>query len=395
MTSLTQFGHRNAARRRGRSVATAAVLASGVFIVVAVDAFRQSPGEGAGQRLSGTGGFALVGESSLPIYEDLNSPAGRDDFALDDKAMQGVDFVPLRVRTGDDASCLNLNRALQPRLFAVDPEELAKRGAFNFSAAIQNAPAKPESAWKLLEKAPENGALPGITDDATLEWALQKKLGDTIDYQDERGQTFKVRIVATLAESMLQGNVIISEKNFIERFPNQGGYRFFLIDAPVEKSGEIAKTLSRALADRGFEITPAATRLGEFQTVENTYLSIFEALGGLGLLLGSLGLAIVVARNVLERRSEFGLLEAVGFRPGQLRKLVFAEHRWLIVCGLLIGVASAVVAVWPNLHKHANGFPMAEMSLLLAALALGALFWTWLATRLALRGHRIAALRNE
>jgi putative ABC transport system permease protein len=113
------------------------------------------------------------------------------------------------------------------------------------------------------------------------------------------------------------------------------------------------------------------------------------------LLLGSVGLAIVVARNVLERRSEFGLLEAVGFRARALRRLVFAEHRWLIVCGLGIGIGSALVAVWPHLRQRAGGFPLAGMALLLAALACGALFWTWLATRLALRGHRIEALRNE
>jgi ABC-type antimicrobial peptide transport system permease subunit len=118
-------------------------------------------------------------------------------------------------------------------------------------------------------------------------------------------------------------------------------------------------------------------------------------LGGLGLLLGSAGLAIVVARNVLERRREFGLLEAVGFRPQQLRAMVFAEHRWLIAAALLIGTASALVAVWPNLSQKTAGFPFREMTLLLAGLALGCTFWTWLATRLALRGSAVPALRAE
>jgi ABC-type antimicrobial peptide transport system permease subunit len=129
--------------------------------------------------------------------------------------------------------------------------------------------------------------------------------------------------------------------------------------------------------------------------VEITYLSIFQVLGGLGLLLGSAGLGIVVARNVLERRAEFGLLEAVGYRRAQLRRLVFAEHRWLIVCGLAVGVCSALVAVWPGLRERAGGFPLAEMALLVAALTLGCIFWAWLATRIALRGSAVAALRAE
>jgi hypothetical protein len=157
----------------------------------------------------------------------------------------------------------------------------------------------------------------------------------------------------------------------------------------------VREHLSRQLADRGLELTPAGQRLAEFQAVENTYLSIFQALGGLGLLLGSAGLAIVVARNVLERRREFGLLEAVGFRPGQLRTLVFAEHRWLIACGLLIGTVSALVAVWPGLRERAGGFPYVEMGALVGGLVVGCLFWAWLATRVALRGSGVAALRSE
>ena len=202
-------------------------------------------------------------------------------------------------------------------------------------------------------------------------WALQKKLGDTLDYQDERGQPFKVRLVGTLARFHAARQSSSSPRRTSSRsIPHQGGYRFFLIDAPLDRAGEVAEQLSRALADRGMEVTPATRRLAEFQTVENTYLSIFQALGGLGLLLGSAGLAIVVARNVLERRREFGLLEAVGFQPGQLRRLVFVEHRWLILAGLVIGTVSALVAVWPQLQERASGFPLREMSLLLAALAL-------------------------
>jgi ABC-type lipoprotein release transport system permease subunit len=383
--SAGDLAQRNVARRRGRSLATIAVLASGVFMVVAVDSFRQRPQGEKLRRDAGTGGFALIGESASPIYEDLNSAKGREAYALDEVKMEGVRVVPLRVREGDDASCLNLNRALQPRLLAVKADELS--GRFRF--------AKNSAGWPLLSTLETDGAIPGVVDANTLQWALQKKIGDTLEYRDERGQPFAVRVVATLAGSMLQGTVLIDEKHFITRFPGAGGYRIFLIDSPPEKAAVVAEELSRALQDRGLELTMAAQRLAEFQAVENTYLSIFQALGGLGLLLGSAGLAIVVVRNVLERRREFGLLEAVGFRAAQLRRLVFAEHRWLIVLGLTIGAGSALVAVFPQLAGKAGGFPWREVALLLGTLALGCVFWTWLATRLALRGSQIPALRSE
>jgi ABC-type lipoprotein release transport system permease subunit len=382
--STGDLARRNTGRRVGRSLATIAVLAAGVFMVVAVDSFRQRPSE-TQARDSGTGGFALVGESASPIYEDLNSAKGRESYALDESAMMQVHVVPLRVREGDDASCLNLNRALQPRLLAVKPEDLA--GRFRF--------AQKNTDWAKLGDAESDGAIPGIVDANTLQWAMQKKLGDTIEYRDERGQPFNVHIVATLSGSMLQGSIVIAEQHLIEKYPGSGGYRFFLIDAPAGQTSAVSDELSRALQDRGMELTPASRRLAEFQAVENTYLSIFQALGGLGLLLGTAGLAIVVARNVLERRREFGLLEAVGFRARQLRSLVFAEHRWLIFLGLLVGTASALLGVWPQLASTAGGFPWMPMLGLLLALTIGCVFWAWLATRVALRGSRLAALRSE
>jgi len=386
--SIAQLGARNISRRRGRSLATIAVLASGVFMVIAVDSFRKGAPEDSARRDSGTGGFAFIGESSAPIYEDLNSAKGRDAYALDDKLMSGVRVVQMRVRDGDDASCLNLNRAVQPRLLGVDFSELRDK-----PFALD---------WPGVKA---DGAVPGVVDANTLQWAMRKMIGDVIEYTDERGQSLRVRITATVSGSVLQGLVIIPERDFVAKFPNTAGYRFFLVDCP-QKSGEPADKyltrkidvrdhLTKQLGDRGLELTPAVKRLAEFNEVENTYLSIFQVLGGLGMLLGSAGLGIVVARNVFERRREFGLLEAVGFTPQTLRRLVFAEHRWLIVGALGIGAVSALTAVWPRLSAQAAHFPWRGILTLLVGMALLGAFWAWLATRLALRRSQLAALRTE
>ncbi len=376
--TLAQLGARNTSRRRGRSMATIAVLASGVFMVIAVDSFRKGAPEDTMKRDSGTGGFAFIGESSAPIYEDLNSAKGRDAYALDDKLLAGVHIVQLRVREGDDASCLNLNRAVQPRLLGLDFTELHSR---EFGLDWQSVKA--------------SGGIPGVVDGNTLQWATQKKIGDTLEYDSERGDKARVQFAATVSGSVLQGLVIIPERDFTAKFPNTSGYRFFLVDCPREKMDKVREHLTRQLGDRGLELTPAAKRLAEFNEVENTYLSIFQVLGGLGMLLGSAGLGIVVARNVFERRREFGLLEAVGFTPQTLRRLVFAEHRWLIAGAVGIGAVSALTAVWPRLSVQAAHFPWRGILTLLAGMALLGAFWAWLATRLALRRSQLAALRTE
>ena len=376
--SIAQLGARNISRRRGRSLATIAVLASGVFMVIAVDSFRKGAPEDSARRDSGTGGFAFIGESSAPIYEDLNSAKGRDAYALDDKLMTGVRVVQMRVRDGDDASCLNLNRAMQPRLLGVDFSQLGDK-PFGLD-------------WPAVKA---DGAIPGVVDANTLQWALQKKLGDVLESAGERGEPVRVKFAATVNGSVLQGVVIIPERDFVAKFPNIAGTRFFLVDCPREKMDAVREHLSRQLGDRGLELTPAVKRLAEFNEVENTYLSIFQVLGGLGMLLGSAGLGIVVARNVFERRREFGLLEAVGFTPRTLRRLVFAEHRWLIIGAVGIGAVSALTAVWPRLAARAAHFPWRGILTLLFGVALFGAFWAWLATRIALRRSQLAALRTE
>jgi ABC-type lipoprotein release transport system permease subunit len=385
--SLAAMGRRNVARRRGRSLTTISVLASGVFLVVAVNAFRQNPQQDAWDRRSGTGGFALYARSALPVYDDLNGPSVREFFGLPSATMKEVSLVPLRVREGDDASCLNLNRAVQPRLLGLRPEELERRKAFTFVS--------PGGNWGLLNQPMLDGTVPAIGDEQTVKWALGKKIGDTLPYTDERGRTFTIRLVGVVANSILQGSLLISEQRFIERFPDTGGYRIFLVDAPRERAVQAADALSRGLQARGLEVVPAWRRLADFLEVENTYLAIFQALGGLGLVLGSVGLGIVILRNVLERRSELALLQAVGFRRRALERFVVSEHWLLIFLGLAIGLVAAGLAAWPSLVSPETQVPLAWLAVTVGGLALGGMLWSWLAAWAALRGPLLPALRNE
>jgi putative ABC transport system permease protein len=378
--TIAGLGWRGCSRRPNRSLATVALLAA---------ATRDSS-----RRSSGTGGFAFIGQSALPIVQDLNTKAGRDFFALDEKNLQGAQVVPFRVHDGDDASCLNLNRAQTPRLLGVDPEALQSRGAFTFSDALDKSQAG--KSWKMLENfSADADEIPAVGDEASIEWALHKKVGDTIDYTDGHGRPFKVRLVGALANSVLQGNLIIDNAAFTRRFPDETGWRMFLVDAPAADAARVSSVLTRALQDRGLELTPAADRLNAFNAVQNTYLDTFQVLGGLGLLLGSAGLGVVVLRNVLERRGELAVLAAVGFRPRALRRLILAEHAALECLGLLAGMVAALAAVLPALLSLAAPVSYLSLAATLGLVFASGILWTWAAARLALRGELMPALRNE
>src|SRR5262249_20809958 len=57
--TVRELGARNAARRPGRSLAAAGMLASGCFVVFSVSAMTEDLSTQAGERRSGTGGFRL------------------------------------------------------------------------------------------------------------------------------------------------------------------------------------------------------------------------------------------------------------------------------------------------------------------------------------------------
>tara|TARA_R110002096_G_scaffold22070_15_gene71269 strand:+ start:1203 stop:4511 length:3309 start_codon:yes stop_codon:yes gene_type:complete len=397
LKSLGALGRQHTVRRRGRSLAVVGLMASGVFMVTAINSFRLDGERGAERRGSGTGGFAYVGESTLPIYDDLNDDAGRKKFGLD-SFEEAFEVYPFRVSDGEDASCLNLNRAQRPRLMGIDAGRFAAADPFTFTKREDDGEG---SGWEMLAPEPvvdQGGTpvIPGLIDQNTATYALQKKLGDLVNYETLSGQSFAVRIVGFLDTSILQGNLVISEENFIRFFPDAGGYRFLLLDGEsAEKLEPVASHLSRMFGDLGLEMRPTAERLNEFNAVQNTYLSIFSTLGGLGIILGTLGLAIIVGRNVLERKGQLGVMQSMGFTRGMLARMVLSEHWFLHVFGVLLGFGAAMVAVFPQLSKGVSALPWGLLIGINGAVLIGGLVFCWVAARTVIRGNLIEAIREE
>lgn len=395
--SVGSLAMRGLSRRPSRSLTTVLLLACAVFLLVVVAANRLDAGRGATERGSGTGGFAFWGESTLPVTQDLSTARGQEFFGLDPKALSGVSVVSFRAHEGDDASCLNLNRAQQPRLLGVDPSALAERGAFTFTALISGMDAT--NGWLALLPDPSatpTGVpeIPAIGDANSIQWALGRKLGDTLDFIDERGRPFRVRLVGAVANSILQGSLVVPADALARLFPSESGYRAFLVDAPSTNAAAISATLTRALSDTGLQLTPATDRLDRFNAVQNTYLNTFQILGGLGLLLGSVGLGVVVLRSVQERRGELALMQAVGFERRTIYRLVMTEHLVLLALGLLLGGVAAMVAVLPSIVRPGSGIPWASLGVTVFVVLLNGTLWTSIATQRGLRGDLLSGLRE-
>src|SRR5439155_15476766 len=80
LLSITRLGVRNAARHPLRSLLAMGLLAAAAFLIVAVESFRRRAEAGSGDIHASDGGFALLAESDLPLYRDLDAEVGREEF---------------------------------------------------------------------------------------------------------------------------------------------------------------------------------------------------------------------------------------------------------------------------------------------------------------------------
>lgn len=194
--------------------------------------------------------------------------------------------------------------------------------------------------------------IPGIVDQTVLQWGLGRSVGDTLIYKNQAGHAVKIRIIAGLANSVFQGYVLISASAMLQQFPAQAGFNLFLVDAAHANAMDVMNGLQERWQDQGAEIQQTTARLAMFNEITNTYLSMFLVLGGLALLIGSVGVGVVVTRNIHERRTELAVMAAIGFTLDEIRSTVQTEYRWLLLAGLLIGSVAAMIAALPAVWQQ-------------------------------------------
>lgn len=397
--AVAQLGFRNAAHRPARSVLCIALIAAAAFIIVSVDAFKRNDKDSTLEKKSGGGGYPLLAESVLPLVHDPNTPEGREALNLaadqDAATLNGLSFARFRARPGDDASCLNLYQPRNPKILAPTPDFIGSN-RFVFQDSLARTGEEKANPWLLLERDAADGAIPVIADANSLTYVLHLKLGDEFVLNREGGQPVRLRFVGALSDSIFQSELLMSEKNFLRLFPEQEGYRFFLLDTSApEHAAAVTKLLEEQLSDFGFDVTPTGERLASFHQVENAFISTFQMLGGLGLVLGTLGMAAVLLRNVLERRRELALLRAVGYNARHFALMIVAENALLLLCGLFTGTLCALLAIAPVFFSRGGNLPHVSLGVLLLAVLISGLIASLVATAAALRSPVLPALRAE
>jgi hypothetical protein len=336
------------------------------------------------------------------VHYDLSSPEGRREVFGDETELPGeAEIVSLRLSQGDDASCLNMQRPETPTVMGV-PRELYERDRFGFTKLSPMADDLSEDGnpWHLLEREIEAGqgeapVIPAFADSASAQWILKVGVGDEVEVPGLGGRPVRLRIVGLLEPSVFQGVLLVSESDFLQRFGSESGYQFFLVGAPPGQTDAAVDAVRTSMSEFGVTVRRTSEVLASYARVQNTYLATFRTLGGLGLLLGTFGIVTVLLRAVVERRREMAMLMAVGLRRGRLSGMIIIENGMLLILGIVVGGAAALVAVAPHLASA-----MADVNWVALAVTLGACLAVGLAScaiaaSLSMQGDLLPALRSE
>ena len=387
----TQLNLRSLAAMSGkrnplRSTLTIGLVAVASFLIVAVSSFRLSPNN------AGTAGFDLIASSEGPIYESLTT-------SIDDS----IEAYSIRFKSGEDASCNNLYQSTQPSVLGVNQQfidSFKEDNDFRWASVDTKDLTFKRLPWNLLNQKFDDGAIPVVIDKNTANYSLKIfQTGGIYHVDFDSGESVDFQVVGFLENSILQGSLIISEDNFVTLFANVPGYRKFLIREKGQGTSESVSQISAALeerfSDQGLDAKSAVDVLAQFQAVQNTYISTFQTLGGLGLLLGTFGLAVVQIRSVLERQKELGLMRSVGFDLGQLSKMVLLENLWLLFAGMAVGVFSALVTTLPHFLVGGASIPWLDLAILFAVISVFGLLAAYIASRTIASLPLIDSLRSS
>ncbi|MDD4636362.1 MAG: ABC transporter permease [Bacteroidales bacterium] len=314
-------------------------LATGVFIVFSVGLNRKGFADSS-QLRTGTGGYTLWCESTVPIYHSLATAEGREKLSL--KELPADTKILQCLRYGaDDASCLNLNKVTTSTVLGVDMNELS---GSDFQIEQSIYPTERKAFFDRMQSR-NDSVYPALVDATVLTWGLGLTLGDTLYYERDNGQRVAIQLVGTISNSIFQGNILIDRTLFGEIWKETTGSEVFLLKTDEQHKEEIKTLLSQALSEYGVRVSTTNDRLKQFNTVTDTYLTIFLTLGGLGLLLGIMSFIIVIRKNLSMRRREIEMYRILGFTDHKTEQLLYKENLIVPVVAIATGVISALIGV--------------------------------------------------
>jgi len=120
-----------------------------------------------------------------------------------------------------------------------------------------------------------------------------------------------------------------------------GGY------SPTSAAGAVQHLLDRRHGgQKDTRITVPVRLLAQHQQTQRIFTIVMSAVAGISLLVGGIGIMNIMMASVMERRSEIGLLRAVGAREKDIVRQFLVEATLIALFGAAAGVVLGVVIAY-------------------------------------------------
>ena len=331
-----------------RTGLTIAMFSLVIFIITFMSVLLAIVGENVDAQLEeSSGGFDILVKMSEPA----------DDFEALFQSSASVDrvdaYYPLittQVTVNKFSVLLDTDMVPYP-VVGIDDEFIAGNG-FTITEMLPEFEGDDQSLYAALRENREYA----IADSGTAGAGfgppplLPLELGETQEVVLADGTTRPVRVVAYMETyqslsdfSMSLNGLFLYEAYVAEDFNATGvGVALMNLGDGVDPL-DVRQDMERTFLPYGAQTVDFQEESAEqFRSVLEVF-NLLNAYLGLGLVVGIAGLGIITARSVSERRTQIGMMRAIGYNRRQVLSAFLIESSYISLLGILIGVALGLV----------------------------------------------------
>jgi putative ABC transport system permease protein len=175
-------------------------------------------------------------------------------------------------------------------------------------------------------------------------------VGDTLVLKGASG-TSRASIVARLDTFEANGNEVMVSLATMERVFGIATDSTLAVTASSPAQRDALETaVERLLTDRypGFEAVSNTEFKQQYEDEVNQQFAFFNAIIGIAVIVGLLGIINTLSMSVLERTREIGVLRALGGSRWRIRRAMLDESLMISLAGSLVGIAAGLLVgtVW-------------------------------------------------
>ncbi|MCT2062818.1 ABC transporter permease [Dietzia cinnamea] len=221
-------------------------------------------------------------------------------------------------------------------------------------------------------------------------------VGASVPLVGPDGTESTLRVTGVYEDSQILGPFYTGMDVYERLVPENLRSTFIMLASAADGVGsdEVLTAVTDELTDIPIAMVQSKQQYIDAQTGGiDQLLSIIYALLGLALVIAVLGIVNTLALSVIERRTEIGMLRAVGMQRSQIRRTINLESTQIAVFGALIGAAVGVYLGWAFVTVLADSgltettIPWGSIVVVLASSAVvGVLASLWPAHRAAKTG---------